>query len=141
MFLNTSYNDSQCDCDNIKTTRLPYISYDSNGSPDGYFWYYGDEVVLKFHFTGTVTDTENLTYQTVDEFFSGKTANIKIYDFRGEVWYEKNVPASSDMSFAITNDDSHKLVPGVYTCRICVYENEILQTTVYNSDPINLVVK
>ena len=126
---------------NLIRSNKPYISYDEYGIQDGYFWYYGDIINLEFTIEGNVTDEENSTYQTADDFLQGKQIVVTLYNFRFEVVDEKVFDGNTTITYEINKELSDKLIPGVYYATLKVIQDTATIYTLFGPNDCVLTVK
>lgn len=124
----------------------PYEEYDANGYLSGYYWFYGDSIILQFLITGVVVDEKNEVYENAGDYLFDKLLNFQIYDNMGNVVYEREVNGKADVSFKIEKEDSLKMIRGVYTCALRIITKDVngnieVQTTLYSPEDLALQVK
>ena len=122
-------------------TNKPYAEYDADGYQTGYFWYHGDTINLQFTIDGDVTDEENSTYQTADEFLSDKKVVVTLYNFRYQVIDEKVFDGNSVITYEIDSELSQKIIPGVYYCSLKIIQDTTTIYTLFGPDDCVFTVK
>lgn len=129
-------------CDNIYNTNLtnndlcnvphykgkePYGDYNALGELQGYFWYYGETIRLKFDIEGEITIDQqvngNNIYTTVVEYLQDKIAKVKIYNFRYEEIYSKDLPATN-IVVDFDHETSKKFIRGTYYLTLSIMSED-----------------
>lgn len=138
---NVSY--PTCDCSKFNNIRAkkPYADYNAEGTQIGYFWYHGDTINLEFTIEGNVTDEENSTYQTADDFLQNKKCVVTLYNFRYEVVDEKVFNGNTTVTYEISKELSDKLIPGVYYCSLKIIKDTTTIYTLFGPNDCVLTVK
>ena len=122
--------------------KVPFESYNAKGELDGYWWYYGDTIVLEFNITGEVVIEGSDEYVTAEDFLLGKKILFTLYDFRREEILHKEYDASTKILFEIDYKLSRELVKGTYYCSLQVYdEDDLFAKTIYAQQDCTLTVK
>ena len=114
----------------------PYEEVDINGNFVGYFWYYGNSIQLKFTTTGTIE--LDGTYETAEEYFNGKTAQVIIKDARYQEIYRENLPANPELIFNIYPDLAEKLLRGIYHISINIVGDDLNTIIIVDNLQINI---
>lgn len=107
--------------------KAPLVQYNAKGEFVGYTWAYGDEVNLEFRITGDIeyddSSDEVGFYETVEDYLEGKYCKLTLFNFRGEAIWAGWQNASSKTLFYIDRKCSENLLPGIYRCKLVLYED------------------
>ena len=92
---------------------------------------------------GTVKYDPDLTrsvYIDAKDYLKDKMVDFKIFDFRMNENYLKTIKGTESARFEISPDLSKKMLPGIYSCSLSVYNDEMNQK-IFGNDSCKLLVK
>lgn len=118
----------------------PYELYDAKGELEGYYWYYGNNIVLEFNIEGDINEITSDGFIDLQDYLKDKVATLYIYNFRNEALYQKTIQADSTVVFEIDSEASKKLVKGVYTCELLIANSKVSHTA-FGQDDCTFLVK
>lgn len=113
----------------------PYEVKDARGNLIGYFWYYGNSVVLTFDISGEYTSVSENVYVDVQDVLSGCTLTLTIYDNRYNIIHQESVyPNSTSVDFVIDSQVSSKMLKGKYTMQLVASNGSGYNETLFGVD-------
>ena len=119
----------------------PFEVKDARGNLIGYFWYYGNSVVLSFDVVGEYVSGSD-TYLNVDDVVAGCSMTLTIYNSRHDIAYQKTVDAKSTVEFVISGQESTKLLKGKYTMQLVLSNFSVgYNETLFGSDTCIIEVR
>lgn len=118
----------------------PYELYDAKGDLEGYYWYYGESIVLDFSIDGEITELEANGYVSLEDYLKDKTASLKLYDFRGVAVFCSTIKAATQLVFSIDSEMSKKIVKGTYGCELAIFNNNVSHK-IFNRNDCTFLVK
>ena len=109
--------------------KRPCEEYNLKGELIGFSWKYMDTIVLEFTTCGRVLYDEGI-YEDAETYLEGKKFNLKFYNFRYEMIFEDEVPASVVLRYYLSEDLRKLLIPNTYSMSVTLIdeENDVKQT-------------
>ena len=124
-------------------SNKPYEMLNDLGELVGYFWYYGNSVVLSFDIVGEYTSEQSNTYVDVLDVISNCSVTLTMYDFRHNIVYQesKSNLDSSSVDFIIDATKSSKLLKGKYTIQLVLSNDMGYSETLFSVNDCILEVR
>lgn len=82
----------------------------------------------------------NSVYLDASDYLRDKTIEFKIFDFRCNELYSRSIKGTEPSKFEISRELSERLLPGIYSCSLSVYNNKVKQI-IFGSTDCKLLVK
>lgn len=114
----------------ITEDKNPLEVFNIKNESIAFQWNYGDSIVIVFDTVGYVQYDDGSRYNA-EEYFELKPMSflLTLQDTRSNILHEYVQPASTHVEFVFSNDDSAKIIRGIYKPILELLDNETSQIT------------
>lgn len=131
--------------DNLQNsvTNKPFELLDRFGNLLGYFWYYGNSVVLSFEISGEGVFEDSMSYVDVGDILSGCKLTLSIYDHKYTIVHQETIDEVSGncVDFVLDSSVSKKLLKGKYTMSLVASSLSGYNETLFSTNDCILEVR